>query len=162
MKNDTLSFKWELPEEFPPTLMDCGVSISNVFKRRPFAGFYVNIRRLWFSESIKRGGGHRYRFNDTRLCSEQHPSSPLIPPPRAVLGTPTWHRRTHTHTHTYIYLYTQTHVHAHTDRRTQTCTLSTASLSEINDAWRCGLEKWAEWAAVRWRYSSQRFPEPNK
>lgn len=41
-------------------------------------------------------------------------------------------------------------------------TLQTASLSKINDAWHCGPEKWPDWTAVRWRYFSQKFPEPNK
>lgn len=41
-------------------------------------------------------------------------------------------------------------------------TLQTAPLSKINDAWHCGPEKWPDWTAVRWRYFSQKFPEPNK
>lgn len=56
-------------------------------------------------------------------------------------------------------------IESHTNTRmhiTRSHTLQTASLSKINDAWHCGLEKWPDWTAARWRYFSQKFPEPNK
>lgn len=105
--------------------MDCGVLISNIFKLKPFAGFYVNIQRLWFSKSIKRGTGS---FNDILLCSENIHLPCSFPLWRLSLGHPRDARR---HARRPTQRHIQTRVHAPT-RQTDAHTLDSFT---VRDKW---------------------------